>query len=91
MPLLFKWCTEDKIGSILIGVLGFAIAIPSQITFPAPWRSFSTAALFAVKQMVIVILPKWCIGFLGLFAFGAILTLHWDRQKQVSITIIDFN
>jgi hypothetical protein len=86
----YKWLIDDKIGSVFVGVLGLSIAIPSQITFPAPYRSFAAASLFAIKQIIIPFLPKWCIGIVGLFAIAAILTLNFDRKKQVSIFKINF-
>jgi len=80
----FKWLVDDKIGSILLGILGFSISIPSQITFPAPYRSFATVTLFAIKQIIILFLPKWCICIVTLFAILAIYTLDLDRKNQVS-------
>jgi len=77
----FKWLVDDKIGSIFIATLGFSIAIPSQITFPAPYLSFAAASLFAIKQMIIIFLPKYCIGLVTLFAIGAIFALNFDRKK----------
>jgi hypothetical protein len=87
---LFEWFPADHVGGVLVAVPRFATAIPSQVTFPAPWRSFSAAFLFAIYQMVILFLPKWCIGLLGLFATGTIFTLDWDRNRQVSASTIRF-
>ncbi|CAF3697895.1 unnamed protein product, partial [Adineta steineri] len=76
-----RWAVDDKIGSILIEILGFGISLPSQITFPAPDRSFAAVTLFTIKQIMVVFLPKWCIRIVPLFALLAIFTLDWDRKK----------
>jgi hypothetical protein len=39
------------------------------------------STIFAIKQVINLVLPNWCVGFLGLFALGAIVTLDLDRQK----------
>ncbi|UJR07254.1 hypothetical protein I4U23_011542 [Adineta vaga] len=80
----FQWLVDDKIGSILIATLRFLVSVPSQMTFPAPYRSFAAVSLFAIKQVMLLFLPKWCIGFIILFAIFAITMLDWDRKKQVS-------
>lgn len=80
----FKWLIDDKIGSLLVATLGFSICIPSQMTFPAPNLSFIGVFLFSIKQVIILFLPKWCIGFITLFALFAIGTLNFDRNRQVS-------
>ena len=79
-----KWLIDDKVGSLLVATLGFSICIPSQMTFPAPNLSFIGVFLFAIKQVIILFLPKWCIGFVSLFALFTIGTLYFDRNQQVS-------
>ncbi len=90
MHWLIIWCRQDNIGAILTGLLGFVVSISSQITFPAPWRSYAGATGFTLKQMIGIFLPGWCIGFLPVSAFIAIVTLDWDRKRQVGIVIIKF-
>ncbi len=91
LPLFIQGVISDKIGSIIIAILGFAVSIVSQITFPAPWRSYTVSTIFAIQQVIILFLPNWCVGFLGLFAIGTILTLDLDRKQQVSLILIKFN
>ncbi|CAF0999162.1 unnamed protein product [Adineta ricciae] len=82
----YKWAVDDRIGSFLVGCLGFSISIPSQLTFPAPYLSFAGVSLFAAKQMIVLFLPKWYIGCLTLFAMAAMFALNSDRKKQVSLS-----
>jgi hypothetical protein len=83
--------SDARLGSALVGLLGFAIAIPAQWVFPAPWRSFFAVFIFAFHQMALLFLPNAFIGFLAIFAAAAILTLEVDRKTQVSLTKIDRN
>ncbi|CAF1277782.1 unnamed protein product [Adineta steineri] len=73
--------TTDKIGSALLGVLGFTVAIPAQCVFPAPWRSF------AIEQMALMFLPKWFNVFSIVFDCGTVFTLDFDREEQESAII----
>ena len=43
------WHMYDEVISFILAIIVFAIAIPAQRTFPAPWRSSVTTLLFAVK------------------------------------------
>jgi hypothetical protein len=73
--------------SFLVEILEFAVSIPAQAIFPAPWRSYIVATSFAVKQMVNIFPSTWCIGFLELFVFSVIQTIDLDTKTQVGITI----
>ncbi len=46
------WHMYHEVISFILAIIGFAIAIPAQRTFPIPWRSFVTALLSVVKQMI---------------------------------------
>ncbi|CAF1206888.1 unnamed protein product [Adineta ricciae] len=82
----YKWVVDDRIGSFLVGCLGFIISIPSQLTFPAPYLSFAGASFFAAAQIIVQFLSKWYIVCLILFAMVAMFALNSDRKKQVSLS-----
>jgi hypothetical protein len=90
VPWFIRWITSDKIGTFIVGILGIALSVPSQMIFPAPKRTYLFCTIFAIKQMVNIFMPNWCIGFLGLLAAVALAALNMDRIKQVSFTIIYF-
>ncbi len=58
--------------------------------FPAPWRSFIAVFVFAIKQIIDVLLPEWYASTLPLIALVAFYTMDRDRKKQVSIIIKDY-
>ncbi|CAF1483643.1 unnamed protein product [Didymodactylos carnosus] len=79
-----SWRVDDKFSSVIVDIIDFAVSKPAQRTFPAPCRSFIGAFVFAAKQMLDIFLPPWCIIILPAFGVSALLTLDWDRRKQVS-------
>ncbi|UJR08708.1 hypothetical protein I4U23_012965 [Adineta vaga] len=77
----FTWAANDKTGSILTGILRFGISLPSQITFPAPHRSFAVVTLFAVKLSC---------TFIGVIALRYCLTHEVDLSDSTHyVSIID--
>ncbi|CAF0767183.1 unnamed protein product [Adineta steineri] len=90
LPEFLQLLLTDKFGTCIVGILGFAISIAAQITFPAPRRSYFATTIFAVKQMILVFMPSWCVGALGIFAFLAIKALEIDRLSQVSTVKVKF-
>jgi len=83
----FPWVVDGRVTGVIASILGFAVSISGQLIFPAPWRSFVTAFIFALKQIFDIFLPEWCVAFLPLFGFIALFTLDQDRKKQVSVEI----
>jgi uncharacterized membrane protein len=76
---------DTRVGSVITSMLSFAVSIPAQRTFPAPWRSFIGTFIFAFKQLLDIFLPVWFVVALPVFGFIALATLNQDREKQVRI------
>ena len=56
LPLFIQGVISDKTGSIIIAILGFTVSIGSRITFPVTWRSYTMSTIFAIKQVILLIL-----------------------------------
>ncbi len=65
MPYFIILCSEEQIGNILTRLLGFCVAIPAQVVFSAPWRSYAAASTFALIDLCTIVYNRGSLTWTG--------------------------